>query len=149
MVRITQEYGYSDVADVAQRLVALSASYPIITFKGPIGAGKTTLIRSLLRQMGVTDPITSPTFTYVSCYLTKDVKRIYHFDLYRIETAAQFDQMGFDEYLYEPDALVLIEWPSILAKSLKKPVCAVTLDYAPNQEKRIITIVAPLDPHDL
>jgi tRNA threonylcarbamoyladenosine biosynthesis protein TsaE len=140
MVLLEQEYGFDEVKNIAGQLVAIAESNSIFTFKGPIGVGKTTLIKSVLRQLGVTDPIVSPTFTYVSCYLTKDVRRVYHFDLYRIETIDQFEQMGFDEYIYEPEALIFIEWPSILANSLKKSVCVVLIDYAQNSEKRSISV---------
>jgi tRNA threonylcarbamoyladenosine biosynthesis protein TsaE len=140
MVLIQKEYGFSEVVEIAQQLLAIASDGVIFTFKGPIGAGKTTLIKSMLRQLGVKDPITSPTFTYLCCYFTQEMQRVYHFDLYRIETIEQFNAMGFDEYIYEPGALIFIEWPTIVASSLKKPVYMVTLDYAQKPEKRTISI---------
>ena len=140
MAIISRHYGYEQVIEVAQLLRDLSQSYSIITFQGPIGAGKTTLIRKFLRGLDITEPIVSPTFTYVSCYKTGSGRSVYHFDLYRIESARQFESMGFLEYLYESGALVLIEWPEIIVPLLHNPVCALVLDYASDYQQRVITI---------
>ncbi len=138
-------YTFEEVGNIAQLLHNALRYCNVITFYGPIGAGKTTLIRDFLRGLGVTEPIVSPTFTYVSCYKTKAGRSVYHFDLYRIESAAQFESMGFSDYLYEPDALVIIEWPEVIAPLLTVPVCSVTLDYASTPEKRSLTLVLPKD----
>lgn len=138
-------YTFEEVGNVAQLLHNALKHCNVITLYGPIGAGKTTLIRSFLKDQGVAEPIVSPTFTYVSCYKTKAKRSVYHFDLYRVESAAQFESMGFADYLYEPDALVIIEWPEVIAPLLTMPVCSVTLDYAPTSEKRSLTLVIPKD----
>lgn len=101
----------------------------IMTFTGDLGAGKTTLIRALLRDLGVTQPITSPTFTYMNRYTTAGGKTIYHFDLYRLNNLDEFMQQGFFEYLYQPDSWCLIEWPTIIMPILTHGVCSITLDY--------------------
>jgi tRNA threonylcarbamoyladenosine biosynthesis protein TsaE len=112
-------------------------------FQGPIGAGKTTLIRVFLKSLGVAEPIVSPTFTYLSCYRTAAGRAVYHFDLYRIERAAQFESMGFLDHLYEPGALVIIEWPEVITPFLTMQVCTLTLDYAPTSDKRSLILQIP------
>ena len=104
-------YGLDEVEAVAQKLVRYLDTHQIMTFAGPLGAGKTTLIQTLLRACGITQPITSPTFTYLNQYENDQGKTFYHFDLYRIPSLNDFLAAGCDEYLYVPDSRVLIEWP--------------------------------------
>lgn len=142
MKQQTEIYGPEAVETVAQKLVQLVSTTTIMTFQGPIGAGKTTLIRAFLRQLGVADTIVSPTFTYLSCYRTAQGRMVYHFDLYRIRDAEQFESLGFCEYLFEPGALILIEWPVVIERLLPLNQCCILLDYAHDPEKRTITIFA-------
>ena len=137
---IERAYTHNEVGDVAQLLQAAAEHCAVMTFQGPIGAGKTTLIRAFLQRLGVTEPIVSPTFTYVSRYRTASGRSVYHFDLYRIERAAQFESMGFLDYLYEPGALIIVEWPEVIASLLTMPICDVTLDYAPTSDKRSLVL---------
>ncbi len=104
-------------------------SCQVVTFTGNLGAGKTTLIRALLRDLGVSQPITSPTFTYMNRYKTADGKIIYHFDLYRLNSLDEFIEQGFHEYLYQPESWCLVEWPAIIMPLLTHDVCHITLDY--------------------
>ena len=101
----------------------------VITFTGDLGAGKTTLIRALLKDLGVNQPITSPTFTYVNRYITANGKTLYHFDLYRLNALDEFMAQGFDEYLYQPNSWCLIEWPAVVMPLLTHGTCHITLDY--------------------
>jgi tRNA threonylcarbamoyladenosine biosynthesis protein TsaE len=135
-MKITGQYTSTEVNNVVELLQIAAELCTVMTFQGPIGAGKTTLIRAFLKSLGVTEHVVSPTFTYVSCYRTAAGRAVYHFDLYRIERAAQFESMGFLDYLHEPGALIIIEWPEVIAPLLTMPVCAITLDYAPTADKR-------------
>lgn len=143
MQKIFRTYGLEQVSSMASVLRELSDLCNVITFQGPIGAGKTTLIREFLQSLGVPDTIVSPTFTYVSVYKTDMGRVIYHFDLYRIASSTQFEALGFMEYLCESGALVLIEWPEVIASLLPKNHCAVELDYVPEQSKRMIELTLP------
>jgi tRNA threonylcarbamoyladenosine biosynthesis protein TsaE len=139
-MKIERQYTYDEVSDVVQLLQEAAVRCNVMTLQGPIGAGKTTLIRAFLKSLGVTEHVVSPTFTYVSCYRTAAGRAVYHFDLYRIERAAQFESMGFLDYLHEPSALVIIEWPEVIAPLLTMPVCAITLDYAPTADRRSLML---------
>ncbi|RFN58303.1 tRNA (adenosine(37)-N6)-threonylcarbamoyltransferase complex ATPase subunit type 1 TsaE [Marixanthomonas ophiurae] len=80
-----------------------------LLFYGDMGVGKTTVITALAKQLGVTDNISSPTFSLVNEYESND-GAIYHFDFYRIEDETEALDMGIEEYFYS-DNWVFIEWP--------------------------------------
>ena len=134
-------YGLDQVSQVAAYIRRLMPICSVITFTGPLGAGKTTIIRELLHQVGVQEPITSPTFTYMNVYTNKLGQKFYHFDLYRIATLDDFCAAGFDEYLYQANSWVFIEWPEPVIPLLKRGVCHINIDY--HDSKRIITYVCP------
>lgn len=130
-------YTKKDLDTVAQAIGELSNQCSIFTFTGSLGAGKTTLIAKVLKRMGVVDHVTSPTFTYLQVYRTADGKKIFHFDLYRVDSLDAFMRAGFDEYLYQPDSLVFIEWPEHVVPLLDHAVCHVHIEYK-DQESRIL-----------
>jgi tRNA threonylcarbamoyladenosine biosynthesis protein TsaE len=101
-------------------LVPLLNSSRILAFSGAVGAGKTTLAKELLTQLGIQGLITSPTFAYVNTYKMPNGKKVHHFDLYRIESVDDFIMNGFDEYLYDLEAVCLIEWPDVIAGLLQQ-----------------------------
>jgi len=132
-------YGLDDLNTVVDFLLQHISHCNVMTFTGPLGAGKTTLVRALLRELGVTESITSPTFAYVNRYTIDHDKRVYHFDLYRIANQDEFIEQGFDEYLYAPNSISLIEWPAIIEPLLDDKVCHVKLDYEHDKRKLAIS----------
>ncbi|MBU1007543.1 tRNA (adenosine(37)-N6)-threonylcarbamoyltransferase complex ATPase subunit type 1 TsaE [Candidatus Dependentiae bacterium] len=119
---------------VETHLVPLLKTHKVFTFQGPLGAGKTTMIKTLLACCGVKEVVTSPTFSYVKQYHVVDEKCFYHFDLYRLTSLNSFLELGFDEYLNQENTVSVIEWPEVigdllLEEPLFSKVCAVTLDY--------------------
>lgn len=131
-------YDVEDIKDVAEKLNLFIGDCSVVTFVGPLGAGKTTLISALLEQRNLVDVVSSPTFAYINSYRSQDDKRFFHFDLYRLDTIDQFIAAGFDEYLYQAKAMVLIEWPEIVEPLLARmPHCKVIIDYVGEQRKLI------------
>nr|WP_250162547.1 tRNA (adenosine(37)-N6)-threonylcarbamoyltransferase complex ATPase subunit type 1 TsaE [Psychrobacter sp. WY6] len=102
-----------------QRLAAQLAALPLtgsVWLAGDLGAGKTTLTRYWLQALGHAGAVKSPTYTLVEPYSIEQtdgsVKPVYHADLYRLQDPEELSFIGFDEYLDEPNALVIIEWAS-------------------------------------
>jgi tRNA threonylcarbamoyladenosine biosynthesis protein TsaE len=95
----------------------------IVSVYGELGAGKTQFIKGICTSLGVKQVVNSPTFIIVNEYSSERIKRIFHFDLYRIKTLNEMYDIGFDDYL-DSEGLILIEWPelveSILPESTKK-----------------------------
>lgn len=93
---------------LATRLAPLLRRHDVIVLRGDLGAGKTTFAQFLLQALGVTDTITSPTFTLAQIYETPRFP-VYHFDWYRLKTPQEVEELGFDEAL--GDGVCVIEWP--------------------------------------
>lgn len=125
---------------VIQELKNAMAQCQAFAISGPLGAGKTTTIKALLRSCGVTEVITSPTFTYVNEYSNNQGEHFYHFDLYRISSIEEFQAQGFDEYLYQPHSWSFIEWPELIMPLLTRNVCLVSFDYHNDPDKRVMII---------
>ncbi len=132
------EVSRDEMAACAQELLTLPGR--VWTFTGTLGTGKTTLVQEMLAQLGVQGPIQSPTYTYVSVYQTAQGKTVYHFDLYRLSSYDEFIQAGFDEYLYDEQALCFIEWPEIVKQHLPPHSTSVTLEYG-SDGNRVVDVV--------
>ena len=98
----------SELPFVAQEILA-DIQHKIILFDGEMGAGKTTLIKEMIQQMGSDDETSSPTFSIVNEYETK-MGKVFHFDLYRIKSEEEAMDFGVEEYL-DSGNYCFIEWP--------------------------------------
>ncbi|MGZ6250416.1 MAG: tRNA (adenosine(37)-N6)-threonylcarbamoyltransferase complex ATPase subunit type 1 TsaE [Candidatus Chromulinivorax sp.] len=130
-------YTQNDLHGVVQEIIQSCKDVQVITLQGSLGAGKTTLAIELLKQLGVQGEMQSPTYTYMQIYRNDFGKDFYHFDLYRLPDKQAFLFAGFDEFLYQPNALVIIEWPAIINDLLDHAVCAVDIEYIDDKTRRI------------
>lgn len=102
----------------------------VYALHGQMGAGKTTLVRTLLKQMGVEDVVNSPTFAIVNVYErrndTDSVEDLYHFDCYRLKTIQEALDLGAEEYLYS-GRYCFIEWPEMIDEILPEETVEVEI----------------------
>ena len=125
-----------------QRLAAQLAALPLtgsVWLAGDLGAGKTTLTRYWLQALGHAGAVKSPTYTLVEPYSIEQkdgsIKPVYHADLYRLQDPEELSFIGFDEYLDEPNALVVIEWASRADSYLPPPILFIDMTQATSTYK--------------
>ena len=111
----------------------------IIALTGDLGAGKTTLSKAIAKGLGVTDTITSPTFTIV-CEYDSGRLPLYHFDVYRVNDSEELFEIGFDDYIHGK-GVCLIEWANLLEEGLlPESAMNINLEYGKTEDERILTI---------
>lgn len=142
----------NDINRAARQFIAqLPPDTHVIAFYGSMGAGKTTFIKALCEELGVTDVITSPTFAIVNEYQANAplhpekgeaarVFPIYHFDFYRIRRLEEVYDMGYEEYFYAPDTLSLIEWPELAESLLPDNTLRVSIEEQPDGSRSITSL---------
>jgi tRNA threonylcarbamoyladenosine biosynthesis protein TsaE len=111
---------------LAARLAAALEPGTTVWLQGGLGAGKTTLMRGVLRALGHTGPVRSPTFTLVEPYNPPNLP-IYHFDLYRLSSESEWRELGFDE-MFDGRAVCLLEWPEHGGDAVPAPDLAIRLE---------------------
>lgn len=106
----------NELNSVAKALFSFAGEEKIFIFEGEMGAGKTTFIKAFCEELGVTDVVSSPTFSIVNEYGAGS-QTIYHFDFYRIKNLQEAYDIGYEEYFYSGN-ICLIEWPELVAELL-------------------------------
>ena len=104
-----------DTRKIAQKLATFikeNNNFLIFYLKGNLGSGKTTLVREILKCLGWSSPVKSPTFSIMEEYIINDID-IYHADLYRLKTLNDFEMIGFEPN-FRKRGVLFVEWPEIL-----------------------------------
>jgi tRNA threonylcarbamoyladenosine biosynthesis protein TsaE len=109
----------------------------VITLSGDLGAGKTTLVRGVLRGLDITGPVKSPTYTLVEPYTVSSLY-LYHFDFYRLSEPEEWEAAGFREY-FRNDAICLIEWPERAGSLLPPADLGIVLEVADEGRRCMVT----------
>ena len=123
---------------VAQSLANLIKDDLIICLEGDLGAGKTLFTQNFCKALNVKEIVTSPTFNLMNVY--EGDKRIYHFDLYRLENEEDLEEIGFYEYSDVDDEVVLIEWPDRFFACMPEDYLHIKIERTENEQSRILTI---------
>ncbi|MFZ5970989.1 MAG: tRNA (adenosine(37)-N6)-threonylcarbamoyltransferase complex ATPase subunit type 1 TsaE [Bacteroidota bacterium] len=118
----------SEVPSVAARLLHVAGDCRVWLFEGDLGAGKTTVIKSLCHLLGVTATMGSPTFSIVNEYPTPHHGPVYHFDFYRLKNETEALDIGVDEYL-DSGHYCFIEWPDRIENLIPKQHFKISLTH--------------------
>lgn len=121
---------HADDSDrLGRRLAAVAQPGDVITLSGPLGAGKTSIARGLLAELGLAGEAPSPSFAIVQPYAPPEVRMpVLHVDLYRIDDPAELDELGLDEARAE--SLLVVEWPERAGRGYWRDALALTLTVA-------------------
>ncbi len=114
-------YQLSKIDKVSTQIIENAKDNKIWLFFGEMGAGKTTLIKSICKNLGVSEEINSPTFSIVNEYKTINGKTIYHFDFYRVKSIEEVYDMGIEDY-FKTNNICLIEWPNKIDEILNDEI---------------------------
>lgn len=125
-----------DLPTIALKILECLNEERIFIFKGPMGAGKTTLIKAFCDVLEVTDVVTSPTFSLVNEYHRETGDPVYHFDFYRIKKLEEVYDIGYEEYFFSNE-YCLIEWPEMVRELLPDSYVYVNIEVG-KEEERII-----------
>lgn len=120
----------------AAAIIERSGKSGVVAFFGPMGAGKTTLIREICRQLGVPDAVASPTFALVNQYDTAEGDPVFHFDFYRIDDLHEAYDLGYEEYFYSGE-LCLVEWPEKIEQLLPDDTLTVRITVTGDNSRMI------------
>lgn len=130
-------YNLLDLEKIARSILKKTQGIKKFIFIGDMGVGKTTLIKELSLQLGVSDNVTSPTFSIINEYSSLNGMKLYHFDLYRIKDQNEALDFGIEEYLYSND-YCFIEWPERVSNLINSNVVKIKIEL--DRQNRIIDI---------
>jgi len=119
----------------AESILSFAPQNRVFVFYGEMGAGKTTLIKSLCKVLGVTDNISSPTFAIVNEYRAVN-NTVFHFDFYRLKKETEAMDMGFEEYLYSNN-YCFIEWPEKIPELLPESYISIKIQVVADSARYI------------
>ena len=127
--------------NLGELLTELLVAPKLVLLRGDLGAGKTTLVKGMAAALGAADAdgVTSPTFTLVHEYRGRRV-RIYHLDLYRIETEAELENVGVWEIADAGDALVLVEWGERFPSLVARADAEIAISPGENETERLLLV---------
>ncbi|HEY7932212.1 MAG TPA: tRNA (adenosine(37)-N6)-threonylcarbamoyltransferase complex ATPase subunit type 1 TsaE [Solirubrobacteraceae bacterium] len=134
-VRLSETSSASETEQFGARLAEEVSAGEVVLLHGDLGAGKTTLVRGFARALGVTDPITSPTFAIGHRYAGSQVT-IAHLDLYRVRELAAEDPGLLEDYL-DAANITLVEWAEVAAETLPQARLRITLTHMGGERRRI------------
>ena len=123
--------------DIVAKKILSENPKKVILFNGSMGVGKTTLIKSLAKNLGVNEATSSPTFSLVNEYKTANGELLYHFDVYRLKSESEALDFGIDEYLYSGN-WCFIEWSEKIPNLLPDDYSEITIKISDNGNRHLI-----------
>ena len=126
-----------NIHEAAKAFLAGMGTAKVFAFYGKMGAGKTTFIKAICEELGVSDVITSPTFALVNEYTAGNGAAIYHFDFYRIKKLEEVYDMGYEDYFYGGN-LCFLEWPELIDEILPEDATKVTITEEADGSRKVV-----------
>lgn len=138
--KVTETHSTAETFAFGKALGETCTPGQIYTLDGDLGTGKTVFAKGFAAGLGITEPVSSPTFTIIHEY-TKGRLPLYHFDVYRISDPDEMDEIGYDDYFFG-DGVTLIEWAHLIEELLPEDVIRIRIEKVPEKgfDYRKITI---------
>ena len=124
-----------DTYKIAKKFERTLSGGEVVILNGDLGAGKTTFTKGLAKALGITENVTSPTFTLMNIY-TSGRLTLYHFDMYRIEDESEAQELGLDEFFYG-NGVCMIEWAENIKNMLPKNLITINITKLGENEREI------------
>jgi tRNA threonylcarbamoyladenosine biosynthesis protein TsaE len=134
---VFQSVTLSGLPEIARKILENYPEERVFAFFGDLGAGKTTLIKSLCKVLGVTEEVTSPSFAIINEYEAGGIDLIYHFDFYRIKKLVEVLDIGYEEYLYS-GYYCFLEWADKIEELLPEHYVYISITRDENDQGREI-----------
>ena len=128
-------FSLNEINNIAKKIIEFNP-HKIVLFNGEMGAGKTTLIKSLCKELGIITNISSPTFSLVNEYQTITNQIVYHFDFYRLKSQNEALDIGIDEYLYSGH-WCFIEWAENIKDLIPENYSTLTISVLSDGKRQI------------
>jgi tRNA threonylcarbamoyladenosine biosynthesis protein TsaE len=135
--KIFYSHSEQETENLASEIARTLVPGDTVLLRGNLGAGKTVFSRGFARGLGITEPVSSPTYTIVQEYDLPGGGRLYHLDLYRISDVNAALAFGVDEFLDDPNGISLIEWPDRITGILPEHALCVEIEHLSNSERRL------------
>jgi tRNA threonylcarbamoyladenosine biosynthesis protein TsaE len=133
---VRREYGLENISEIASWAIQAGKDFSVWVLEGNLGAGKTTLVKVIGKQLGVEETMASPTFSIVNEYHDRQGKSIFHFDFYRLKSESEAYDIGVEEY-FESENLCLVEWADKIPTLLPKKYFKLIIEEAGPQSRMI------------
>jgi len=131
-------HSLEDLLPISKSILEEYKDQRIFAFYGSMGAGKTTLIKSICKALDVIDEVNSPTFSIVNEYFTSTEESVFHFDFYRIKKIEEVYDIGYEEYIFS-DNYCFLEWPELIRELLPESFVYISIEEAENGDRIIRT----------
>lgn len=126
-----------DIQNTAKKFLQITKGFIVFAFQGELGAGKTTFISSLCKEMEIDETVTSPTFSIIQEYVGKDEKIVYHIDLYRIKSSEEAMNAGIEDCINSGE-ICMIEWPEKAPEILPADTVFSTFEIVSANKRKLV-----------
>lgn len=137
MIKTEIYFDYNEIERTAKKFLDTVAESNIFAFSGDLGAGKTSFISALCKQLGVTETVTSPTFSLIQEYKTNENKSVFHIDLYRIGSKREAIDAGIEDCLVSNN-ICMVEWPEKALEIFPAHTIFSSMDILSERKRKLI-----------